>query len=134
MENSVQSLRNSFRNSDLGREDLDLAALFKSMDKDGDGKISYNEFIVGATNKSQLLNEENLRVAFDLLDLNGDGKISTEEIRSRFVQTNLDSMDQTLDVGEKFWQKLFEVMDKKHRDGVTFEVFRVHMVKLLDAK
>ena len=49
---------------------------------------------------SQLLNEENLRVAFDLLDLNGDGKITTEEVRSRFVQTNLDSMDQTLDVGE----------------------------------
>ena len=52
MENSVQRLRNSFRSSELGREDLDLVALFKSMDKDGDGKISYSEFIVGATNKS----------------------------------------------------------------------------------
>ena len=64
---------------------LDLEKLFKSLDKNGDGKISYNEFVVGATDMTQLLNEENLRVAFDLLDLNGDGKITTDELRSRFV-------------------------------------------------
>ena len=43
-------------------------------------------------------------------------------------------MDQTLNVGDKFWQKLFTVMDKRHQDGVTFETFRDHMVKLLSAK
>ena len=43
-------------------------------------------------------------------------------------------MNQTLDVGEAFWQKLFKVMDKKHRDGVNFEAFRDHMIQLLVAK
>ena len=92
--------------SEVNAEELDIEKLFQSLDKNSDGKISYNEFIVGATNINKLINDQNLRVAFDTLDLNGDGKITTEENRSRFVETNLDSM-QGLDVDEKFWQRLF---------------------------
>ena len=80
-----KNIRSSFRDSTICNDHPDLEKIFKSLDKNGDGKISYNEFVVGATDMSQLLNEENLRVAFDLLDLNGDGKITSEELRSRFV-------------------------------------------------
>ena len=107
-----------------------MGELFKSLDKNGDGRVSYNEFLVCATNKQKLINERNLRVAFDTLDLNGDGRITTEEVRSRFAQTDLDTV-QGLDVDEQVWQKLFRQMDRKHAQGVSFAAFRDHMAKLL---
>lgn len=46
------------------------------MDTNNDGRIDYGEFITAMTNKDRLLNEENLRIAFDIFDLNKDGFIS----------------------------------------------------------
>ncbi len=54
------------------------------MDTNHDGKIDYGEFITAAVNRAKLLNEENLRIAFNLFDADGNGVISKEEIRSVF--------------------------------------------------
>jgi Ca2+-binding EF-hand superfamily protein len=45
-------------------------------DLDGDGKIDYQEFIQAAIKHQALLNEENIKIAFNIFDENGDGKIS----------------------------------------------------------
>ena len=46
---------------------------FAHIDADGDGKISFEEFISAAVDKLALLNHENLKLAFDKIDKDGDG-------------------------------------------------------------
>ena len=46
------------------------------MDANGDGVITWEEFIAAAINKITLLNERNVRAAFDALDEDGNGRIS----------------------------------------------------------
>ena len=42
--------------------------------------------------RSKLINEENLKVAFDYLDLDKDGRISAEELSDFLAQTTLDNL------------------------------------------
>ena len=54
--------------------------MMESMDTNGDGEITWDEFVAASINKIALLNKHNIRAAFDVLDENGDGKISREEL------------------------------------------------------
>ena len=76
--------------------------LFSILDQNNDGKISYAEFLAGASDKATLLNEERLRMAFDVMDLNGDGTVTIDEIKWRFTSSNFKGSTR-LDVGEDFW-------------------------------
>ena len=62
----------------------DWHELVNQLDTNHDGKIDYGEFITAAVNRARLLNEENLKIAFNLFDKDGNGVISKEEIRSVF--------------------------------------------------
>ena len=74
--------------------------LINQLDTNHDGKIDYGEFITAAVNRARLLNEENLRIAFNLFDADGNGQISVEELRAVFhgavCTTALDDSDETL--------------------------------------
>ncbi len=59
--------------------------LFSILDQNNDGKVSYAEFLAGASDKATLLNEERLRMAFNVLDMDNSGTIGAEEIRWRFT-------------------------------------------------
>ncbi|XP_028783293.1 uncharacterized protein LOC114739399 [Neltuma alba] len=61
------------------RETVDL---FRSVDKNGDGKISLQEFLTSSHNTTVLLGGNNLtanRRIFDLVDQNGDGTLQFDE-------------------------------------------------------
>ena len=62
----------------------DWEQLVTQLDTNQDGKIDYGEFITAAVNRTRLLNEENLRIAFNLFDKDGNGLISKEELRAVF--------------------------------------------------
>ena len=47
--------------------------IMQRCDLNGDGKIDFNEFIQASIDKQALLNEENIKIIFNLLDLNQDG-------------------------------------------------------------
>ena len=47
--------------------------LIHQLDTNRDGKIDYGEFITAAVNRARLLNEENLRIAFNMFDTDGNG-------------------------------------------------------------
>lgn len=54
------------------------------MDSNQDGIITWEEFVTAAIKKVSLLNERNMRAAFNVLDENGDKKITPDELKRRF--------------------------------------------------
>ncbi len=61
------------------------------MDRDGDGYITWEEFIAAATDKIALLNDANLKAAFAVLDEDGNGRITTKELKgsSRLIRMTM---------------------------------------------
>lgn len=76
----------------------DWNELIHQLDTNRDGKIDYGEFITAAVNRAKLLNEENLRIAFQMFDKDGNGQISKQELRDVFhgaaCQTALEDGDE----------------------------------------
>ena len=59
----------------------DWTKIVQEADRDGDGKVDLDEFILIVSNKSELLLEENLKKAFDEIDKDKNGTIDKEEMR-----------------------------------------------------
>lgn len=58
----------------------EINKLFSACDTDGSGKLEFTEFIVAATDKTDLLSDNNLECAFRMLDKDGSGSISKKDI------------------------------------------------------
>ena len=69
---------------ELGFEDSDWKYLIDQMDTNGDGQISYNEFLVATSNHRSMVNTENLKNLFEMIDRDGNGVISKNELKSAF--------------------------------------------------
>ena len=54
------------------------------MDTDGDGQISYNEFLVATSNHRSMVNTNNLKNLFEMIDRDGNGVISKNELKAAF--------------------------------------------------
>ena len=59
----------------------DWSDLIEQLDKNGDGKIDYGEFITAAVDRAKLINEQNLDMAFKLFDQDKNGKITVDELK-----------------------------------------------------
>jgi calcium-dependent protein kinase len=64
--------------------------MMEGMDRDGDGKITWDEFVTAAIDKIVLLNDSNIRAAFDVLDADGNGSISKDELKDKFASAKED--------------------------------------------
>ena len=62
----------------------DWEELVEQLDINGDGKIDYQEFITAAVNRSKLINDQNLEIAFKMFDQDGNGQISITELKNVF--------------------------------------------------
>lgn len=60
--------------------EINFDELFDGLDLNNDGVVDYDEFIITAYNRVELLNSENLKLAFNLLDKNNDGTITSDEL------------------------------------------------------
>jgi calcium-dependent protein kinase len=63
---------------------INIDAIFAKIDADGNGFISYSEFVIATTNWTMILTEDRLEAAFDAFDKDNDGFISAEEIKDIF--------------------------------------------------
>lgn len=58
--------------------------ILDSMDTNGDGNIDFNEFLAAAYDRSKLLNDKNIKIAFDLFDKNKNGYITQQDLKAVF--------------------------------------------------
>jgi calcium-dependent protein kinase len=81
----------------------EVERIMTEVDIDRSGTIDYNEFVMAATNRQNILNKEKLEATFKMFDKDGSGSISSEEIRSflgnSFTdQKSLDAIIKEVDV------------------------------------
>jgi len=62
----------------------EVDAIFKNVDNDNNGYIEYEEFIRACIDKNKLINDENLRLAFNFFDLDSSGQITVKNLKEVF--------------------------------------------------
>ncbi len=102
-------------------ESPDVVALFEACDANGDAKIDYTEFIAAAVEKTVLMSNENLRMAFNLIDTDGNGEISKEELKSVFGGGAVSSRP------EEIWDQIMDEVDDNNDGVIAFEEFETAM-------
>jgi calcium-dependent protein kinase len=97
-----------------GEEDAKVLTnkIFNSLDLDGNGDISYNEFLTSIIDSKKFITNDRLDKAFRLFDKDGNGKLSIEEIRGIFGGD------------EEKWQQIIQDIDLNEDGEVDFEEFK----------
>jgi calcium-dependent protein kinase len=62
--------------------------MMQGMDRNGDGKITWDEFVTAAIDKIALLNDGNIKAAFNVLDADGNGRITKQELKAKFASND----------------------------------------------
>ena len=89
--------------------------IFHTLDLDGNGDISYNEFLTSIIDSKKFITNDRLDKAFRLFDKDGNGKLSIEEIRLVFGGD------------EDKWKEIIEDIDLNADGEVDFEEFKLLM-------
>ena len=91
------------------------------MDFNGDGSLSFSEFITARMEKAKLCSEEMLKKAFDIFDLDGNGSITMEELRETMPLEILDNSQ---------WAEIIKEVDTDGNGELNFSEFKEMMEKL----
>lgn len=102
---------------------IELNKIMEEIDGDANGFISYEEFLRVSIHKSKLLDEKNLKIAFDTFDLNKDGKLSAEEIKQVLGANHKD-----------YVMHLINAIDEDNNQQIDFEEFKGLMTSMLENK
>ena len=112
-----------FRNNQ-GKEP-DWQKLVECIDMNNDGQVEWDEFMTAATNRYRLImDEDNLRTAFDILDKDGNGQITLDELQECFQMSNLDECVHQ-GQGSGLWKKMMAEIDQDGDGNIDFEEFNV---------
>jgi len=103
--------------------DFEIEKIIEDIDGNSDGYISYEEFMRVAINKAKLINEKNLRLAFDQFDSNKDEKLSVDEIKTVLGTTNKD-----------YVYYLIKQINENANNVIDFNDFKRLMNSLLESK
>jgi Ca2+-binding EF-hand superfamily protein len=93
--------------------EADLNKIIQEIDGDNDGWISYEEFLRVSINQEKLLDEKNLKLAFDRFDLDKDGRLSKDEIKKVLGTTD-----------NEYINILINYIDDNNDGYINFEEFK----------
>jgi len=124
IKNGMQSLEVILKGKRSKTNAAEYKELMMSLDKNGDGIISYDEFIAAAIDKVALLNQENIMSAFKLIDSDNSGYITIEELKAAF-DADGDSKDSSL------WIDIMIEVDKDGDNKISPKEFIDAMTQVL---
>ena len=101
--------------------DAELNKIIEEVDMNG--FIEYEEFLRVTINKSQIISENNLKIAFDKFDTNGDGSLSIEEIKNIFGTSDND-----------YIIELITKIDENNDGCISFTEFSIMMRNMLQSE
>ncbi len=87
------------------------------MDKDGDGQISYEEFIAAAINKVALLNESNIKATFEMIDEDGNGQLTIDELKKAF------DVEDSQSKSNNIWTEIIKEVDRDGDGQISYKEF-----------
>ena len=90
--------------------------IFGSIDLDGNGDISYIEFLTAIMDSKKLMTDDKLEKTFKLIDKNEDGKISIEEIKNLFGGN------------VKQWKKIINELDNNIKNEIDLDELKKIMI------
>lgn len=103
--------------------EIKLKEIMEDSDGNADGVISYEEFLRVGVTKEKLLEEKNLKLAFDRFDTDKDGKLSKDEIKKVLYASNFDYINE-----------LLREIDMNNDGYISYEEFKYLMHSILIKK
>lgn len=99
---------------------------FTQADQDGNGEIDFGEWCAATINKRQLLNETNLKAAFQLFDRDNGGSISAQEVA--------EILGHNMAKDKAVWDDIIKEVDLNGDGQIDFTEFKQMMEKFIDAE
>lgn len=97
---------------------------FDAIDTDGNGFIDFTEWCAATIDKHKLINEVNLRAAFELFDKDKGGTISTQEVAEILGRNSC--KDETV------WEQIIKEVDQNGDGEIDFKEFKQMVSGFLD--
>ena len=103
------------QNNEEQIDEEEIEELFRSIDTDNNGHISYSEFIAASLDKNFILSQQKLKEAFNYFDKDGNGFIDSDELKEIFqVGNNEDA---------QIWQEMIKEVDTNGDSQISFQEF-----------
>lgn len=118
---TIDELLDGFYKMGIIINEEEVMNIASSLDPNGTGVIEYEDFISLFVDKSKVLEENNLKAAFELFDLDDNKAISIEEIKKIFKINNK--------FDEKLTEDIINQLDLKSQHEITYEEFKELMKK-----
>ncbi len=74
----------------------EIVNIFKKIDQDHNGYIDYEEFLRASLDYTKIINQTNLKIAFNNFDINKDGLLDREELMYIFKADNIEYFDELI--------------------------------------
>eukprot|EP00358_Blepharisma_japonicum_P005567 CAMPEP_0202941710 /NCGR_PEP_ID=MMETSP1395-20130829/1837_1 /ASSEMBLY_ACC=CAM_ASM_000871 /TAXON_ID=5961 /ORGANISM="Blepharisma japonicum, Strain Stock R1072" /LENGTH=210 /DNA_ID=CAMNT_0049637171 /DNA_START=879 /DNA_END=1508 /DNA_ORIENTATION=- len=108
---SKEELKAGYEHVDID-SNIDIDAIMKSCDADGNGTIEFSEFLAAAIDWNKMISQEKLKKAFKLYDISGDGSINLSELQYSMPKIPKEEL-----------QEFIKLLDKNHDNLISYQEF-----------
>ena len=121
----INNINNNNNENNIEINNNFLEEIFNLIDTDKNGNIEYEEFLRAAIDKKSLIEDKNLKFAFDFFDKDKSGFITLDKICEIFNKNNenLASKDE--------FKKVIDEVDLNKDGIIDFKEFKIMMEKFL---